>query len=546
MSKRGPRRRSEQRRARQARLQRPPRRRWPLVVGVLVAAAVVAAVAVFVAGDDGDDTAVEIEPIVRRGSTEVEGTTPIEITDEPDGYRIVYRVHERGLPLSSEVVEVDRPFDAEVRGYTGERGTGSLTSHNATTLGRLASGIDIDHDHDDDEDDDHSHDDDEDDDHTHALPQQGDAPTSPAQQRTVLAIGPTLAGPDYRLAPVVDEALERDLLEAREQREVLGRRCQVYRFGTSVVGGVLRPPGDPADEYADACFDAAGLLLEEWWVVEGEPIRHRVAVEVEEQAPSGVAQGLADEETSIPVGRGGGSFQEMRPDSSPPGPFFVAPQPPPGFEHVGRFTVIPPQAESFTSPDRRSYIVTSTADVWRRGIDIVVLDQGGTLGRVKPFEPDPDGVPVELGALGTGESLVGLGGNTVRVVRDPGDFVRVYGTLPTAELAAFAATLVETEGTEIVLLDPPEDDEGAEDEGAEDGGEDGEDGGDEPAAHTHDDGGGVDGGGADHTHDDEGNVEGGGADHTHDEDGGVDSGGTTDDSTADDSTADDSATAGAG
>ena len=468
MSKRGPGRRSELRRARQAQSQRPPRRRWPLLVGALAVVVVVGAVSIFVVRSDGNKATIEVEPVVRRGSTEVGGAAPIEISNEPDGYRIVYRVHEQGLPLSSEVVEVVRPFDAEIRGYTGTRGDGSLTSHNVTTLGRLSSGIDIDHDHDDDVPDDHSHDDDEPDDHTHPLRQQGDAPASPAQQRTVLAIGPTLAGPDYRLAPVLEEALGRGLLERREQREVLGRRCQVYRFGTSVVGGVLRPPGDPADEYADACFDAEGLLLEEWWVVKGDPIRQRLAIDVDTQAPADVASGLADEETSIPVDRGGGSFQEMQPDSSPPGPFFVAPAPPDGFEHVGRFTVIPPQAEAFTSPERRSYIITSTADVWRRGIDVVVLDQGGTLGRVKPFEPEPAGVPIELGALGTGEAIVGLGGSEVRVVREPGDYIRVYGTLPTAELAAFAVTLVETQGTEIELVDPPEDEDDDDGGGSDD------------------------------------------------------------------------------
>ena len=40
-----------------------------------------------------------------------------QLTDEPDGYRIVYRIHEKGLPVSSEVVEVARPFDAEIRGW---------------------------------------------------------------------------------------------------------------------------------------------------------------------------------------------------------------------------------------------------------------------------------------------------------------------------------------------------------------------------------------------------------------------------------------------
>lgn len=429
------------------------------MLGVVAAVAFVATrSADDVENDDGNDE-VAFEPLVRRGSREVAAPVPFAIADEPDGYRIVYRIQEIGLPVRSEVVEVARPFDARTTGYSDDDGAGSAGSLQEVTLGRIAVGFDVDHDHaDDDVDHEHTDDDDEDDDHSHVdeqAPGPAGAPTP--QQRTVLAVGPLVAGPDLRLAPVLDAALARDLIEPREQREVLGRRCQVYRFPSSISGGVLGSASEPG-EYADACFDETGLLLEEWWVVDGDAIRHRLALGVEEGAPAGLASDLADLPdlaTSIPVDQGGGSIRRMAPDSAPPGPFFVPQQPPAGFQYVGRYSVVPPQAEAFTDPEQRDYIITSTADVWRRGIDLLVLDQGGTLGGVKPFEPAEQGTPVDLGPLGSGEALIGLGGNEVRVVRDPGDFVRVYGTLPTSELAAFAATLVETAGNEIVLIDEP-------------------------------------------------------------------------------------------
>lgn len=443
---------------------------WLLAAGALVVAAV-ALVTMRSADDVGNDEVDEVafEPLVRRGSKEVAAPAPFEISDEPDGYRIVYRVQEIGLPVRSEVVEVARPFDARTTGYSEDDGEGSPVSLQEATLGRIAVGFDVDHNHEDDEDQDQDHDhaDDEDDDHSHLNEQETGRSRAPTpQQRTVLAVGPLVAGPDFRLAPVLDEALARDLIEPREQREVLGRRCQVYRFPSSISGGVLGSPSEPG-EYADACFDETGLLLEEWWVVDDDALRHRLALEVDEGAPAGLTSDLAhltSLATSIPVDQGGGSARRMAPDSAPPGPFFVPQQPPAGFEHIGRYSVVPPQAEAFTDPEQRDYIMTSTADVWRRGIDVLVLDQGGTLGGVKPFEPAEQGTPVDLGPFGRGEALIGLGGNEVRVVRDPGRFVRIYGTLPTSELAAFAATLVETAGNEIVLIDEPPGGDDADDE----------------------------------------------------------------------------------
>lgn len=367
-------------------------------------------------GDDG-----EVDTLEREGSVELREERSFAIDDEPDGYRIVYRVSEQGLSPSTEVVTVSRPFDSETTSYAGELGSEATHTVRQTTFGRLAL-VDP--------------------------PADGDG----QGERTVFAVGPVTASPDLRLAPVLADALEHRQVEVREQREVAGRRCRVHRFGTSVLGGTIVPPGDPAREYADACFDQAGLLLEEWWVVDGEPIRHRLAVEVDRRHRRGIVGDLASQAPTIPAAQGGGSIRRMAPHSAPPGRFFVTDAVPAGFERLGRFSVIPPQGDVFANPEEREQIIASTADVWRRGIDLLVVDQGSTLGNVTPFELDPDGIEVELGLLGRGEALLSLGGNEVRAVLDNGDFVRVYGTLPIADLVEVASSLVEVEGNEIVLL----------------------------------------------------------------------------------------------
>ena len=376
------------------------------LVALVAAVAVVAGVAVYVLrdGDGGLD---------RVGSREIDGDQALPLGDEPAGYRIVYVIHEVDAAPTSEVVEVERPFNSTRTTYATADAQGQPVSVQRSAFGRVELGG-------------------------------GDAASQ------VLAVGPLVAGADLRIATVLDDALERGWLERREQREVAGRRCQVYRAATSVIGGGLAEPLADAQEHTDACFDEAGLLLEEWTVVAGEPVRQRVAVDVD-AGERAVARDLDDAETSIDVQQGGGSTLRLAPGSAPPGPFFVLDEAPPGFEHVGRYSVIPPQAEAFADPMRRGTIVASTADVWVRGIDVLVVDQGGTLEQRTVFEPDPRNPTADAGAAGTGELIISLRGSEVRALRPSARFVRVYGTLPTAELFAVARALVETEGNELVV-----------------------------------------------------------------------------------------------
>jgi len=95
--------------------------------------------------------------------------------------------------------------------------------------------------------------------------------------------------------------------------------------------------------------------------------------------------------------------------------------------------------------------LSSTADVWTRGPDLLVLDQGGTLEQQRVYEVDPDNELIAIPGLGDAEVRLGLAGNEIRILRPAGRFVRVVGTLPPDDLLAFARSLVEGVGNELVV-----------------------------------------------------------------------------------------------
>ncbi|MBW3668150.1 MAG: hypothetical protein KY443_02955 [Actinobacteria bacterium] len=373
-------------------------------------------------GSDGD-RASRPAALVRTGSLPVEVAEPLTIGEEPTSYRIVYRLQERQAPPATETVTVVRPYDS--RAETRHDPDGPVVAVRQAALGRYAMG------------------------------------RQAADPDTVLAVTPAVAEADVRLAPILPDLLERRLVRPLEHRRVAGRTCRIYRASTTVLGGTLTALDAQAEveppEYADLCLDDAGLLLEEWWVVEGRAIRHRLATRVEAPAPAPAVDELADltlsRPTTVPVDKGGGSVLRMTPDSAPPGRFFTPAYLPDGFEHAGRFSVVPPQPEALSDPSRREELLAATTDVWRRGIDILVIDQGGTLGQQRAFEPSDDAVATYLGPLGTGELVFGATGVEARVALDAGDYVRVYGTVPASTVLAVARALVATEGRAIVLLD---------------------------------------------------------------------------------------------
>ena len=142
-------------------------------------------------------------------------------------------------------------------------------------------------------------------------------------------------------------------------------------------------------------------------------------------------------------------------DAGALGAFWTPPgnDPPDGFTRVGRFAIVPPQAERFAASLQDPGIVAGTADVFVRGPDFVVVWQGGTLGGVEAYPPTDGAAAVDGGPVGRGEVLPSALGTELRFPQEGGRFVHVVGTLQADDLRAVARSLVETEGTGLVYLD---------------------------------------------------------------------------------------------
>lgn len=354
---------------------------------------------------------------LRAGSERVEEGGVDVASRTPQGYEIVYLVEERGgdeRNVSTDRVRVRRPFDLRVEVFSGAPPGEELLSSRINTFARLATGG-------------------------------GDA------QEATFAIPPGPTTSDRRLGAYLDEALDAGVVEAREARRILGRVCRVYRGGGLPGQGLQALEG--AEHVRELCLDEAGLVLEELgYAGAGERLlTRRVAVEVTEEPIFG--DDLFEVgEPSFPVDAGGGSVRPVDPSSRPPGTFYELEGPPEGFEHRGRYAVVPPQ-EGFDDPIRRDRIVTLVVDVFVRGPDALVVERGQTLGGVEPFEGDPSAAGVEIEGLGRGEMVLQPWAARLRVRLEGGRFLTLKGTVAPAVLERAAERLEEVEGGSLVYLD---------------------------------------------------------------------------------------------
>ena len=397
---------------------------------LLLAVALLAAAAGCDGGDDGDKGGAPARrgrPEVssaRQGSTLVaEETEPLVVGEQPQSYRIVYRLDDYaagGHGVSTDVLEVDRPLRGRVRSYEGppdERDEDAeVIGGQVSVLTRLS------------------------------------VPEIEGRPGVTIRTPPDLAGNDLRFGPVVEWAVSQGFLERRERRRVLGRECTVYRAGDPVTAGVLTPVSSEAEggDYADACVDDRGLLLEELWVTEGLVLRRKLAVSVEEDvaftdADFPIAERVMDDPDRATTVR------SVEPSSRPAGEFWVLDPAalPEGFVGPQRFVVVMPDdsTDRGDAPPNRARTLASVADLYVRGVDVLVVDQGGTIGSVQR-RGVPEAAPrATAGALGEVGIIPGFRTVEVRAARSNGRFVRVAGTLPPDQLLAIASSLrYETEG----------------------------------------------------------------------------------------------------
>jgi len=344
-------------------------------------------------------------PNVRTGS--IQTNTDVRVGSRvPSAYRIVFRHEDRvggGLSSSSEIFSVRRPFEARDETRRG----GQVVVLTINGFARVSTG------------------------------------------RALLAVPPAAANGDMRPDAFLSDAIRDGYAQARERRRVVGRACRVYRTAGDSGAGSLPRIRDLRGNYIDRCFDAAGLLLEEVSYVDGHLIDRRIATQVDER-PAFRKNDFDVGGAPIAPKLGGGSVKELTAGSRTPGSFWELPQPPAGFEHMGRYAVIPPQSE-LTDPQKRTSIVATVDDVWVHGPDVLILRQGGTLGGGEPFGKDANARRVSVGALGSGDLLYALRSSQVRVSTGKGHFVIVEGTLAPTRLLAIARSLVKGKGGALTV-----------------------------------------------------------------------------------------------
>lgn len=355
---------------------------------------------------DGDDP---------RAGSELLDPGPVAVaTRTPETYRIVYRVESRAAEAyvaSTDRLTIRRPFQARVEAATGPPPGEEVLSTTVNAFARLRSGD------------------------------------------TTLAVPPGPAPPDRRTKAFLEEALEHGYAVEAERRRVADRICRVYRLGGDAgASSLARVVDTEAADRTDVCIDEAGLVLEDVTFAAGEVLSRKVAVEVSEDVDVD-DEAFAAGEASMSAREGGGSVREVTADSRPPeATFWELEEVPDGFEHMGRYSVVPPQT-GFDDPLRRGAIVTSMSDVWVRGADAIVVEQGGTLEGKRPFEDDPNARRVDLGELGEGEVRYSLRASEVRVLTGGGRFLRVGGTLRPSQLLEIARSLEPTGGGTLTFPD---------------------------------------------------------------------------------------------
>ena len=270
--------------------------------------------------------------------------------------------------------------------------------------------------------------------------QTGREDESPAILRTE----PSVAPGDVRIAADVEAATDAGVLEWRhEERTVLDRRCQVFRAGSPIDVATLAPPDADAEQWADICVSDDGLVLQEEWVIAGEPFRRRTAIEIDESPE-------LDDELFVPGGQVGdgadvGALAELTADSVQPGvPFYALQRPPDGFRHRGRFGYTPPRGKlDFNQAEGPK--IALILDVYEDGDGgVLVVANGGTSDHSALFEVGDDDRTLELGSVGQAEVVLGLRQNELRVAFDDGRFLRIWGNRSIDDLASVARTLSPT------------------------------------------------------------------------------------------------------
>ncbi len=373
----------------QARRAARRRRRLELLAGLVAVAAGVSAVSAWLVLDDDDGPRPGLRAEVVTSATGI-----LDVVPGPASYRLVYRVEAYdeggGTTVSTEDISVRRPFDGRVVIREGEPPGAAVRFEGRATFGRYAN--------------------------------------IEAGASQVAGASPTVALGDIRLdASLVDLVADGTFL-VRERRRALGRECQVYRTGAPLQSVRVTLPTE--SDYVDTCVDGTGLVLEEVTVKAGRAVQRLTATEVAGDVVFDPGT-FAVEGTPVGLDQGGGSLTPIDTANAPAPAYWTLGAPPEGFEYRGRFEL--QTGGQAAAGSATAAPVTSWLDVYVRGIDFVVVQQG-------PSAAEPDSADattardVDLGPLGTGRLVLGAMGTTVVAHPAAEGFVQVTGTLRSTAL----------------------------------------------------------------------------------------------------------------
>lgn len=274
----------------------------------------------------------------------------------------------------------------------------------------------------------------------------GGAETGPVDQARVLIVVP--ATPALRtghLGTDLPAAEDAGVLEPLGfGREIAGRSCSELRTGAALDGGILRPPTE--DDRNDVCVDEGGIVLREEITQGGTVVERRTAtsVDVTPAPPREADSVFAPLGYRIPEAEGGGRVRRVTPDSRPPDvTHYQLLAAPPGMEAVGRFGVLTDAVAGANAAGSVGAVI-SMVDVYAGGGEVLVVENGTAVtgGRVLgrgdieaplPFAPEATAV-----FLTTGVEL--------RAPLETGRFVRITSSLPLADVAALASSMVAVDG----------------------------------------------------------------------------------------------------
>jgi hypothetical protein len=365
------------------------RKRIALGAGAVVLVGAVVAAVVFW---PEDEPTIELTaPVVARNRE------PITIKTDTTSYQVNYEVQviaETGeVDFHYEKLSVRRPFDAHISFFAGRTDADAEEFESIVNLG---------------------------------LSSESTSGGEPEVRQSLPAAGRA----DVRLDVTLRDLVEGGSFIAREQRQVLGRPCTVYRTGRTVESNVAAKPTD--NDYVDVCIDEAGLMLEEM-SVNNEKVSLRVIATDITVAPEFGADEFTISQTPLGIADGAPVLTEIDKTVSPNANLLALPTPPEGFEHKARYLLreAPPAEAAATgvAPTKDSYV-----DVYVNGTRSLIIHQGPVA-----YEPQVDTTEaqtVNLALWGDVKLIPGIVGHSITMNPTGMWFVHLTASMTTADLQA--------------------------------------------------------------------------------------------------------------